>query len=294
MRPHLLLFSALCAASACAVPPPPSAARTPAHRAVRVASWNVHDLFDAVDEVSPPGDLDELRTVAEVEAKVARVAEVLARADADVVLLQEVETLPLARALAARAGYGEARLVEAFDPRGIDVAVLSRLAVEPYVSHLGEVGPDGRPLWSRDCVEAHVSVPPGELVVVGTHLVSRLTDPAGDRRRAQAARMREIVDGLVRLRPGTLVLAGGDLNDEPASAALSPLLGDGGWVDALDAFGLASTWTWLGLGGGRRLDYLLVPREDAWRVLGATVLDGPDVAAASDHRPVVVDLLWGR
>jgi endonuclease/exonuclease/phosphatase (EEP) superfamily protein YafD len=259
---------------------------------VRVATWNVHDLFDPVDRVSAPGDLDELPSPAEVDAKLERVAGVVERLDADVLLLQEVENLSLAEALAARAGYPEARLVEGFDPRGIDVAVLSRLPLDRYVSHLGETGPDGRPLWSRDCVEAHAGQ--GTLVLVGTHLVSRLTDPVGDRRRAQAARLREIADELSRSSPGALVLAGGDLNDEPGSDSLAPLLADGAWVDALAEMGQASSWTWIGGGGGARLDYLLVPSEDAWRVVSAAVLDGADVAAASDHRPVVVDLLWGK
>ena len=291
MRLHLLVLSMVSTLGACVVQPPASAARPPAAR-VRVATWNVHDLFDAEDRLAPPGDLDEVRSAGEVEEKLTLVAAVLARLDADVVLLQEVENLQLAEALAARAGYAEARLVEGFDPRGIDVAVLSRLAVEGYVSHLGEVGPDGRPLWSRDCVEAHVGGE-GALVFVGTHLVSLVTDPSGVRRLAQAARMREIADGLVHGVPGALVIAGGDLNDEPASPALAPLLADGTWVDPLAEAGLGETWTWTGAGRGARLDYLLVPSSASWRVVGASVEDGPDVLEASDHRPVVLELLPG-
>jgi endonuclease/exonuclease/phosphatase (EEP) superfamily protein YafD len=248
----------------------------------------VHDLFDGEDRLAPPGDLDDVPGAEEVEEKLGRAAAVLLRIDADVVLLQEVETLALAEALAARAGYGSARLVEAFDPRGIDVAVLSRLAVNAYVSHLGEFASDGRPLWSRDCVELHA---PG-VVAVASHLVSRLTDPAGTRRREQAARMREIADALRARAPADLLLVGGDLNDAPASEALAPLLADGAWVDPLSERGLGGTWTWLGGGGGARLDYLLVPRDAAWRVVAADVVDGADVAAASDHRPVVVDVAW--
>src|SRR5512133_818861 len=291
MRPQPLLVSLLCALLACAVPPPPAAPRTAPGRTVRVATWHVHDLFDAEDRVSPPGELDDVPTSSEVSAKLARVARVLERLDADVVLLQEVENLALVEALAMQSGYQEARLVDGFDPRGIDVAVISRLSVDGYVSHLGARGADGGPLWSRDCVEVHAGG--GGLVVVGSHLVSRLTDPVGDRRRAQAARMREIADGLLQRAPGALVLAGGDLNDEPASAALAPLLADGGWADPLADAGMGSLWTWLGLGGGARFDYLLVSRADAWRVVSAAVADGPDVAAASDHRPVVLDLIWG-
>jgi endonuclease/exonuclease/phosphatase family metal-dependent hydrolase len=291
MRPHPLLFPVLCTVLACAVPPPPAAPRTATGRTLRVATWNVHDLFDAEDRVAPPGELDELPTSGEVAAKLASVATVLERLDADVVFLQEVETLALAEALAVQAGYHEARLLDGFDPRGIDVAAISRLPIDGYVSHVGEAWTDGRPLWSRDCVEVHAGG--GGLVLVGSHLVSRLTDPVGDRRRAQAARMREIADGLCERVPGALVLAGGDLNDEPASAALAPLLADGGWIDPLADAGMGALWTWLGVGGGARLDYLLVARASAWRVVSAAVDDGPDVAAASDHRPVVLDLVLG-
>jgi len=241
-----------------------------------------------------PGDLDEVPLAAAVEAKLARVAAVLDRVDADLVMLQEVENPGLVASLAARSGYPEARLIDAFDPRGIDVALLSRLAVDRYVSHLGELASDGRPLWSRDCVEAHAAEGGALLVAVGSHLVSRITDPAGTRRGEQAERMREIADLLRASEPEALVVVGGDLNDDPAAAALAPLLDDGLWIDPLSVFGLEESWTWLGGGAGARFDYLLVPRADAWRLMSAAVFDGADVEAASDHRPVVLDLLWGR
>jgi endonuclease/exonuclease/phosphatase family metal-dependent hydrolase len=290
MRLPSALHPVACALLACAPPPLPSATRPVPSGNVRIATWNVHDLFDAEDRRAPPGELDEVPAPDEVEGKLRRVAAVLARLDADLVLLQEVENLPLAEGLATRSGYSEARLVDGVDPRGIDVALLSRAPVERYASHAGETGGDGRPLWSRDCVEARVATGLGPLRLVGGHLVSRLTDPDGDRRREQAARTREIADGLLREEPDALLLVGGDLNDVPASAALEPLLGDGEWVDALELFGEEETWTWEGASGGARFDYLLLPRADAWRVVGAEVVDGEDVAEASDHRPVVVDL----
>jgi len=273
-------------ALACAPDPAPDLA-VRAAAAVRVATWNVHDLFDEVDRTTPPGDLDAVPSPAAVEAKLDALAAVLVRLDADVVVLQEVENAAVLGRLAARAGYPEARLVEGLDARGIDVAALSRLPVERYVSHLGEADALGRPLWPRDCVEVHVRVAGRPLVVVASHLSSALSDD-GTRRVLQAARMREIADGVRRARPGTLVLAGGDLNDGPGSAALSPLLGDGGWLD-LAASG-ATTW---GAGASaERLDYLLAPRGET-AVLGVAIAEGRDVAAASDHRPVVLDA-WLR
>jgi endonuclease/exonuclease/phosphatase family metal-dependent hydrolase len=255
--------------------------------AVRVATWNVHDLFDEVDRTTPPGDLDAVPSPAAVEAKLDALAAVLMRLDADVVVLQEVENAAVLGRLAARAGYPEARLVEGLDARGIDVAALSRLPLERYVSHLGEADALGRPLWPRDCVEVHVRVAGRPLVVVASHLSSALSDD-GTRRALQAARMREIADDVRRARPGALVLAGGDLNDGPGSAALSPLLGDGGWLDL--ATSGATTW---GAGASaERLDYLLAPRDET-AVLGVAVAEGRDVAVASDHRPVVLDA-WLR
>ncbi|WP_041453894.1 endonuclease/exonuclease/phosphatase family protein [Anaeromyxobacter dehalogenans] len=287
-RPAALAVLAL--AAACA-PPPLDAPPGPPAALVRVVSWNVHDLFDDLDRTEPPGALDTVATAGEVDARLARVAAVLGRLDGDLVLLQEVETAALAEALAARAGYAQARLVEGNDPRGIDVAVLSRLPLRAYVSHRDERDAAGRPLFPRDCVEAHAALPGGRtLALVGSHLSSALSDD-GTRRAAQAARMREIADRL--LRDGARVVAGGDLNDEAGSFALGPLFGDGAWVDPAAALPPDAAWTWSGGGDRAALDHLAVPRADAASVVQAAVAGGTDVEAASDHRPVVLDL-WLR
>jgi endonuclease/exonuclease/phosphatase family metal-dependent hydrolase len=102
----------------------------------------------------------------------------------------------------------------------------------------------------------------------------------------QAARMREIADAAAAEDPVALVLAGGDLNDAPASDALAPLLADGAWRDPIGP----GAFTWAGAAGTSRLDYLLLP-AGAGALVAATVADGADITAASDHRPVVLDLL---
>ncbi len=294
MRPLALLLLALLACG-------PSAPRTAASSAdppavVRVVSWNVHDLFD---EVADPGTLDPAVAPAEVEARLEAVAAVLRRLDADAVLLQEVEHLPLLRRLAARAGYPEARLLEGNDPRGIDVALLSRWPVTGYQGHGEERSPDGRPLWPRDAVEAGLSVGGLRLVLVATHLSSHLSDPDGARRRLQAARLRELADLAAAADPGALVVAGGDLNDEASAPALAPLFGDGRWLevgraaDAAPATYGPPPWTWSDGRLRQALDHLAVGAGQAGRVLAGWVADGPDVAAASDHRPVVADLRGG-
>ena len=284
----LLLLPLIQACGPAAGPPPVSGADGPS--VVRVATWNVHDLFDEVDRVGPPGDLDPVPTPAEVEAKLDRVAAVLERIDADVVLLQEVENAALLDRLAERAGYPEARLLEGNDPRGIDVGLLSRRRVEAYTGHVGEVGPDGRPLWPRDAVEAVVDLGARPLVLVGTHLSSHLSDPDGTRRRLQATRLRALGDAAAAGHPGALVLVGGDLNDEAAAAALLPLLGDGRWIDPDAGVPVGLGFTWSDGAARSALDHLLIAADQAAALVAAGVVGGTDVAAASDHRPVVVDL----
>jgi endonuclease/exonuclease/phosphatase family metal-dependent hydrolase len=286
MRPVLPWFLLLAACG----PPAPRTGGRPADPppVVRLVTWNLHDLFD---EVADPGTLDPAVPHADVEARLDAAAAVLRRLDADVVLLQEVERLPLLLRLAGRAGYPEARLLEGNDPRGIDVAILSRWSVSWYLGHAGEPGPDGRPLFPRDAVEAGLDLGALRVVLVGTHLSSRLSDPDGVRRRLQAARLRELADQAAQADPEALVLAGGDLNDEGGAPALAPLFADGGWQDV--AGGDRSLgWTW---SDGRRreaLDHLALGRRQRDRLLGGWVAAGPDVAAVSDHRPVVADL-WG-
>lgn len=280
----VLLLSCACgpALEPAAAPPPPVRAAV----VVRIATWNVHDLFDAEDRLVPPGDADLVPTPAELEAKLARVAAVLERLDADLVLLVEVETRAVLDRLAAAAGYPAARLVDGNDPRGIDVAVLSRLPLRGYASHAAELAADGRLLWPRDCVEATAELGGHRIVLVGSHLSSRLSDD-GTRRRRQAERLRELADAALAADPEALVLAGGDLNDAPSSPALEPLLRDGAWRDPLPP----STTTWGRGAEAARLDYLLVPAGSAGAVAAAWSADGGDVALASDHRPVVLDLL---
>lgn len=271
-------------AMAC-LPSPPPAVTGRAPTVVRIATWNVHDLFDAEDRVVPPGDEDLVPGPVEVEAKLARVAAVLERLDADLVLLQEVENVAILARLAALAGYPAARLVDGNDPRGIDVAALSRLPLRAYLSHAQEIGPDGRRLWPRDCVEVLAAAGGRPLVLVATHLSSAVSDD-GTRRRWQAARLREIADGARAGDAAALVVAGGDLNDVPESAALEPILDDGAWLDPAPP----AEPTWSGPSAAARLDYLLVRAEDLAALLAARIERGPDVDAASDHRPVVLDL----
>lgn len=287
LRAALLASLVACGPSAPEPPVRPAAGAA----VVRIATWNVHDLFDEVDRLGSQGGLDEVPSAAEVEAKLTRVADVLRTLDADAVLLQEVEDLPLLLRLAGRCGYPEARLLEGNDPRGIDVALLSRWPVPAYLGHAADLAPGGGPLWPRDATEAVLEASGRRVVLLGTHLSSHLSDPSGARRSQQAARLRALAADAARRWGPALLLAGGDLNDEASASALAPLLGDGAWLDVAGGLPPERAWTWSSGSSRAALDHLALPASEAWRLLAVQVAGGAEVAAASDHRPLVVDLL---
>ena len=289
--PRSLAFILL-ALLACAPSPAPSGSAVGAS-SVRFVTWNVHDLFDEIDQLTPPSDADTVLAPAEVEAKLQRVGDVLRRLDTDAVVLQEVENLELLERLThgplAGLGY-EAALAEGRDPRGIDVGLLTRLPIEAYRSHLAERDARGGFLWARDLAEVRLGGAARPVVLIGAHLVSRL-DPANDaRREEQAARARQVMEVARAGDRDAFILLLGDLNDLPGSPSLAPLLGDRAIADLGAVLDLAQAWTWTGGGSQERIDYALLFREDAGTITAVAVAGGADVAAASDHRPLVVDV----
>lgn len=207
---------------------------------VSLATWNVRNLFDDQDE---PGKVDDPTDTATMNAKLDAVTTALLALDADVVALQEVENRTVLDALVKRINdrhgsqntakkYVDSKIIDGNDPRGIDVAVLSRYKVDPYTPHLWDkfkgVGSDQNEYrFSRDCPEAHIKLPNGRiLVVLVNHLKATTSNPYDDeqRRKAQARRVREILDALLAKDAGADVAVVGDLNDVPGSATLGQIL----------------------------------------------------------------------
>ncbi len=257
---------------------------------LRVATWNVHDLFD---EVNDPLTEDTAHRKATVERKLARVGAVLSRLDADLVVLQEVENLALLQRLArgplAPLGYDHLHLAEGRDPRGIDVGVLSRLPFTRAVSHLDDRDRAGAHLFARDVPELHLSVAGREVVVLGAHLASK-REPQDALRTAQAARVAQVAEALLAGAPEALLVVAGDLNDLPVSAALRPLLSNPLLADPVAYLPASGSYTYTPLRHRGRLDYLLVSRNGLDWIADLEVVAGDDVEAASDHRPVLVEL----
>jgi endonuclease/exonuclease/phosphatase family metal-dependent hydrolase len=126
--------------------------------------------------------------------------------------------------------YEQVMLVDGNDTRGIDVGLLARgeyrlVEIRTHVFDQDALGV----IFSRDCCEYHLRTPRGNRVVVlVNHFKSKgFGAPAANdaRRRRQAVRVAEIYQGLIR-DGARYVAVVGDLNDDPTSDPLVPLLRD--------------------------------------------------------------------
>lgn len=209
------------------------------------------------------------------ERKVMEVARGISALQADLVALEEVEDQALLEQVALKAGYETALLVEGHDPRGIDVALLSRVPLRGYRVH-------HESLFARPCLEVRVESPL-PLALLCNHFTSRLRQGHrfDERRRAQAERVLELVR---ELGSGPVAVLG-DLNDEPDSWALRPL-----FQSLHDPLGQQSgRSTFHHRGRTQALDHILLNQALAHCLLSARVARGPEFST-SDHSPVVVEL----
>jgi endonuclease/exonuclease/phosphatase family metal-dependent hydrolase len=121
--------------------------------------------------------------------------------------------------------YKYEMLIDANDPRGIDVGFYSKYLLGGVWTHMfDKVGT--KTVFSRDCLEVEVFLPNDQpLYVLCNHFKSRGYDYAGtadEKRRRQARRVAQILSDYDLSKEWVVVA--GDLNDSPDSSPLQPLL----------------------------------------------------------------------
>lgn len=187
----------------------------------RVASFNVENLFDQVDdprtfdEETPPKTTQELRNLART----------LKSSGADVIALQEVENVGVLKSFLDERMpglYPHVALVEGNDPRGIDVAVISKHPITGVKSHKGNRWqvPSSRYKggFKRDFLKVDVQVGKYPVSVFTTHFKSQGGGKeADDQRLGEALEGRRIVQEEMRRFPGRRIVVTGDFNDTPRS-----------------------------------------------------------------------------
>lgn len=256
--------------------------------------------------------------------------------DPEVICLQEVGNMRALRLFhdshlrrVSAAEYRHMMLIESRDPRGIDVAVLSRFRIVSATSHQElewtidyPDGPKAERVFRRDCLEVHIKKQNKVLPIFVCHFKSMYggreeTKPI---RKAEAEAVKSIIEERFDDPADSDWVIVGDFNDYTEADgipdhehALRPLLEDGFSVDLVKRIQDArDRWThyYAGEDSYRQLDYVLaspslangnpdaVPTiirkgqpHRAQRYSGKRwPRVGYDRPKASDHCPVVVSL----
>lgn len=261
---------------------------------LRLATWNLHNLFDEVDDPSV-GDLTP--SPSQVTKKLNNLGQALQVLGADVLAVQEVENRAILERLARANGYRYAILVEGNDTaRGIDVGLLSKVKVTGYASHREDrlpyvegAGLDSR--FSRDCLEVHLRTPEPVVMLVN-HFKSKVGKGKSSdcKRRAQAQRVAQIARSLAKRWPRSGLVVVGDLNDTLESWPLEPLARSG-LFDPFATLAPARRQTLKHRGQGVALDQMLINGVmRGWLCPGSAQVGHDRVfRRCSDHCPMWAD-----
>ncbi len=275
---------------------------------LRVASYNLEN-YNLANRVTEDGFS---RNAPKPEKQKQALRALLVALDADVLAVQEIGGAPFVEELRrdlARDGlaYPHTATLDGPDPHR-RLAFLSKrpfadIRRHPRLTSAFELPSPGESvaLVNRGLLGVTVSSEGRPIKIYTVHLKSRLTrdkrDPRAERERAAeavAVKERLAADGLAS--PDCAALLVGDFNDGPNAAALTRFENDAvaGFrllrMEPRDSAG--ETWTYRNDRKGfyDRSDYAFV--TPALRPLAprARIFDHPKAAAASDHRPVFVDL----
>ncbi|MBO9542221.1 endonuclease/exonuclease/phosphatase family protein [bacterium] len=265
-----------------------------------LATYNVENLFDGSNTVINPKT-----SPAKSHESKQSLANAMRELNADVVGLVEVESKATLRnfrdAYLADMGYKHIALVEGNDPRGIDVAVLSRFPITHVKSHKNtQFGVPGAPApqqLSRDLLQ--VQITPGKgyaFTVFMTHLKAHAGGAQADaKRKAEAMEIRRILRDFEDQNPRANYAVMGDFNDQPNTETLKVFLDgrdrDPKLYDALSELG-ASAFTYHPIKYRGRIDYILLSQgiKQEYVANSAAILDTPDAQKASDHLPAKVTI----
>ena len=277
-------------------PPEVEDVSPPAAFEVRIATWNVRRFFDTrCDSGGCGGDaFVALPTEEEFEARADEIAQAIRSLEADVILLQEIESDLCLAALEARLSdvfdvflIGETRLAGS-----VDTAVLARGRVEELRTHRQDnfaLPEGGETRFLREFLEVHLVIENKKVVVFVAHFKSKNNDDPSQRL-AEATRAREIVLGTVdEVGEGVLVVLGGDLNDTPGSPAIDAIE-QGGVLVRVAAELDPDSWTHIFRGNIAAIDHLFHATGRGEHVEGSSEVKRDNGRfGGSDHAALLAD-----
>ena len=250
-------------------------------------------------------------------------AKAIREVNADVIGLQEVDNIRvLDKFISEHLGgmkYKYRILIDSFDPRNIDVALMSKYPIVHIRTYRSEKNDKNRPLFSRDCLEVDVNINGKILTVYVNHFksmyvkcVSDGRSKTHDKRKEQANKVIEIVEKRWKQKEyaGNYAVLG-DFNDYlDDKSSIKDLVSHKGLVNISERIP-NDNWThyWSKENKYSQLDFILLSPQLAKKNTNNPVIMrkglpyradkykgkrfgyiGEDNPKASDHCPMYIDI----
>ena len=220
-------------------------------------------------------------------------AKVVNSVRADIISLIEVENKPTLDAFNSQfitRRYPYSMLIDAFDPRGIDVALLSRFEIRDIRTHMFEKVGSSR-IFSRDCLEVTIKLQGNDFLYLFINHFKSQGYGSGKENDAKRLRQAQRVSDIIKERALDLtkdkVVVIGDLNAPPDSASLSPLMNMEELKDvlALKIVKPEDRWTYH-FDSNEQIDFILIsePLQKVCKQAGVELRGIFDVAKYSKGR----------
>lgn len=293
---------------------------------IRIGTFNVENLFARyrfkrkLYPVGPYGFTNALAFGIYDETARQIISKAIRGVDADILALQEVESLTVLDRFNSRylggMKYRHRMLIDTFDSRKINVAVISRYPIVKARSYRQERNNNNTNwLFSRDCLEVDIDVEGKILTLYVNHFKSMMggRKKTKERRKEQVSRVAQIITerwNEVDYEGNYIVL--GDFNDYlDSETSLEAIINHEGLVHVSERIPENDRWThyWSRGNEYRQLDYILLSKSlaeinnDKPEIMRkglpyrAEKYDGErfdfigeDKPKASDHCPLFMDI----
>ncbi len=259
-----------------------------------IGVYNVLRFFDTnCDSGScDSGDYEEQFSTYEFEQKAMSVANSIEDIDADIVMLEEVETKECVEQLMtllegkydgyffASTGDGSVNTAMLYKGEKVRQTLHSRTISCDFD---GDGSEDYSGLFARNFAEIHVAYKGRNIILFPVHYKAKSYDDP-DRRRCEAKVTHDTLVEAAEKYPDSLIVTGGDMNDTPGSDPLDELSDDGKLLRVASDISDDSTYKYNGT--GQAIDHIFVSKEAAGSYVAKSakvVKDGNYYLGDSDH-----------
>jgi endonuclease/exonuclease/phosphatase family metal-dependent hydrolase len=298
--------------------------------AIRVAAYNVENVFDGVDDPSLQGEYDDIKMTTK-PGRLEAIADAIRRLDADVLCIEEIEGLDCLKwfrdTYLKGMGYDHAISEDVGYYRGVEQACLSRYPIASHATYVQEdlsdmdakrVGSgwagrkaDQGAKFQRSPLRVDIDVDGYRLTLFSVHF------KAGGRefsyhRESEALQVMQFIDEILAKDPAANVAVLGDFNASPSDKT-PKVFAEAGMRGAYDFRGTKKGNTkdlYTTHDSGRAIDYVYMTKGMAEDVVDSSFFvlstvhpasdydwrKDPDktkipAGYASDHYPIAIDLM---